>query len=67
MAKNGLFDAPAFRWLPAKSTIRCRFLLFYARTPQGFGKVASVQLENGRIMIEDDKKHRIELTASLPL
>ena len=32
-----------------------------------FGRVASVRLESGRITIEDDKKHRIELTASLPL
>jgi hypothetical protein len=67
VAKNGMFDAPAFRWLPAKSTIRSRFLLFYAHTPQGFSRVASVSLENGRITIEDDSKHRIELTASLPL
>jgi len=67
VAKSGMFDAPTFRWLPAKSTIRSRFLLFYAHTPQGFGRVASVRLESGRIMIEDDAKHRIELTASLPL
>lgn len=62
-----MFDAPTFRWLPAKSTIRSRFLLFYARTGESFGKVTSVRLENGRIMIEDDARHRIELAASLPL
>ena len=62
-----MFDAPTSRWLPAKATIRSRFLLFYARTPGEFGKVASVRLENGQIMIEDDAKHRIALAASLPL
>lgn len=65
--KSGMFDAPTFRWLPAKSTIRSHFLLFYARTPDGFGKVASVRLENGQIMIEDSGKKQISLAASLPL
>jgi hypothetical protein len=67
VATSGMFDAPTFRWLPAKSTIRSHFLLFYARTPDGFGKVISVRLENGRIAIEDSAKKQIALTASLPL
>jgi hypothetical protein len=62
-----MFDAPTFRWLPAKSIIRSHFLLFYARTPHGFGNVATMRLENGHIMIEDDAKNQIALTASLPL
>jgi hypothetical protein len=67
VAKSGMFDAPTFRWLPAKSTIRSHFLLFYARTPDGFGKVTTVRLENGHITIEDGAKHQITLAASLPL
>jgi hypothetical protein len=67
VAKSGMFDSPTFRWLPAKSTIRSHFLLFYARTPDGFGKVASVRLEDGHIMIEDNAKKQIALAASLPL
>ena len=45
VAKNGMFGAPTFRWLPAKSTIHSSFLLFYAHTPEGFGKAESVRLE----------------------
>jgi hypothetical protein len=67
VAKSGMFGAPTFRWLPAKSIIRSNFLLFYARTPDGFGRVAALRLENGHITIEDDAKHQIRLTASLPL
>ena len=67
VAKSGMFEAPTFRWLPAKSTIRSHFLLFYARTPDNFGKVAAVRLENGYILIEDSAKHQIVLAASLPL
>jgi len=67
VAKSGMFDAPTFRWLPAKSTIRSHFLLFYARTPEDFGKVTTVRLENGHITIEDSAKHQITLAASLPL
>ena len=67
VAKNPMFDAPTFRWLPAKSTIRSHFLLFYARTTPGFARVADVRLENGQIIIEDSAKKRITLMASLPL
>jgi hypothetical protein len=67
VTKNGMFDAPTFRWLPAKSTIHSNFLLFYAHTPEGFGKVTDVRLENGKILIEDAGKKRITLAASLPL
>src|SRR5262249_12860463 len=40
-----MFDAPTYRWLPAKSKIESRFLLFYARVPEGFGRVDDVRLE----------------------
>jgi hypothetical protein len=67
VAKNGMFDAPTFRWLPAKSVIHSKFLLFYAHTPEGFGKVSDVRLENGQILIGDAGKKRITLAASLSL
>jgi hypothetical protein len=67
VAKNGMFGAPTFRWLPAKSAIHTSFLMFYARTPADFGKVENVRLENGTISIEDTAKHKITLRASLPL
>jgi len=63
-----MFDAPTYRWLPAKSKIESRFLLFYARVPEGFRKVDDVRLENGRIVIEDrTAKQSVTLAASLPL
>ncbi len=67
VAKNGMFGAPTFRWLPAKSILRSNFLLFYAHTPEGFGKVVNLRLENGQIVIEDGAGKRITLRASLPL
>ena len=67
VAKNGMYGAPTFRWLPAKSAIRTSFLMLYARTPANFGKVESVRLENGTISIEDTAKRKITLRASLPL
>ncbi|MEO7653277.1 MAG: hypothetical protein ABIZ80_22695, partial [Bryobacteraceae bacterium] len=63
-----MFDAPAYRWLPAKSKIESRYVMFYSRVPQGFHKVDDVKFEGGRIVIEDRKaKKRVTLTASLPL
>jgi hypothetical protein len=64
---NSMFDAPTYRWLPAKSKIESRFLLFYARTPEGFRKVDDVRLESGKLVIEDRQDgKRIILAASLP-
>jgi len=63
-----MFDTPTFRWLPAKTTIEARFLMFYARTPQGFDKVDDIRLENGTLVIEDKAAaKRITLRASIGL
>ena len=51
--QNTLLGAPTYRWLPAKSTITARFLMFYARTPETLRRVDDVRLENGRIVVED--------------
>jgi len=63
-----MFDTPTYRWLPAKSKIESRFLMFFARVPEGFGKVDDVRVENGQIVIEDRAaKKQVTLAASLPL
>ena len=63
-----MFGAPTYRWLPAKSKITARFLLFYARAPEGMKKVDDARLENGKIIVEDrSADKRIELPASLGL
>jgi len=65
---NSLFGAPTYRWLPARSKIESRFLMFYAHTPENFRKVDDVRFENGAIIIEDHKTHQqVTLRASLPL
>jgi len=65
---NSMFGAPVYRWLPAKTKIESRFLMFYAHTPEGFTKVDDVRFENGKIVIEDHKAHKqVTLTASLPI
>ncbi len=63
-----LFDTPAFRWLPAKSKIGTRFLMFYTRVPAGFTEVSDVRQENGQLIIEDKHSGQtVRLAASLPL
>jgi len=60
-----MFGAPTFRWLPARSKIGARFLLFLTRVPEGFRKVDDVRLEGARLVIEDRVTgRRIELAAS---
>jgi hypothetical protein len=48
-----MFGTPTYRWLAAKGKIKTHFLLFYARTPEGFNKVNDVTLEKGEIVISD--------------
>ena len=48
-----MFDTPTYRWLAAKGKIQTRFLVFYTRIPEGFGRVDAVTLENGEIVISD--------------
>ena len=65
---NSMFDAPVYRWLPAKGKIGSRFLLFYARTPEGMRKIDDVRVESGRIVIEDRRpRKQVTLNASLGL
>lgn len=63
-----LFGQAAFRWLPAKSKIGSRYMLFYTRVPEGFSKVDDVRHENGSLVIEDKSAGKtIRLAASLTL
>lgn len=65
---NSMFGAPVYRWLPAKSRIESRFLMFYTRTPEGFRKVDDVTLQDGKLVIEDRQAgKKIVLTASFSL
>jgi hypothetical protein len=67
--KHGpLFDSPVLRILPAKSTITSSFLMFYTAVPDGFLKVDEVQLNGGKLVIEDRvNKKTIALAASRSL
>jgi hypothetical protein len=63
-----MFGAPTYRWLPAKSSIGARFLVFYARVPEGMKRVDEVRAEGGRLVIEDRTAgKKLELVASLGL
>jgi hypothetical protein len=63
-----MFDTPVYRWLPAKSKIATRFLLFYVKSPEGMTHVDDVRLENGKLVVEDRAAGKtLMLAASLPL
>lgn len=65
---NSMFGAPTYRWLPARSRIGSRFLMFWTRTPEGMTRVDDVRLEGGRLIVEDRAAgRRITLAASLGL
>lgn len=62
---NSMFGAPVYRWLPAKSAIETSFLFFFTPTPDGFMRVDDVTLDNGTLVITDNRAHKeIRLPAS---
>jgi hypothetical protein len=67
VAMSPLFGTPTFRWLPAKAKIETRFLMFYARVPDGFSRIDDVVLEGGKITIVDRSGQRLVLPASREL
>jgi hypothetical protein len=65
---NRMFDTPVYRWLPAKSKISTRFLLFWVKSPEGMTRVDDVRLDNGKLIVEDRVAGKtLTLAASLPL
>ena len=64
VALSPLFGTSTFRWLPAKSKIETRFLLFYARVPEGFTRIDDVTVEGGKLTIVDRSGQSLALTAS---
>jgi beta-lactamase superfamily II metal-dependent hydrolase len=64
VAMSPLFGTPTFRWLPAKSKIQTRFLMFYTRVPEGFNRIDNVTFESGKITILDHSGKSVVLAAS---
>ena len=63
-----LFGTPTYRWLPAKSKITTRFVVFYTRVPEGLQKVDDVRIGNGQIVIEDRAARKeVRLAATVHL
>jgi hypothetical protein len=64
VAMSPLFGTPTFRWLPAKSKIDTRFLMFYSRVPEEFTRIDNVTFQNGKIAILDHSGKSVALAAS---
>ena len=64
VAMSPLFGTPTFRWLPAKAKLQTRFLMFYAKVPEGFTRIDDVVLEGGKITVVDRSGQRLVLPAS---
>jgi len=58
-----MFGAPTYQWLPARSTMRTRFLIFYSSVPAGFTGVSDVAVENGQVRITDQSGKVLALSA----
>lgn len=64
VAMGPMFGTPTFRWLPAKSSIETRYLMFYTRVPTGFTRIDDVRLEEGKLTVVDRSGKTVVLPAS---
>jgi beta-lactamase superfamily II metal-dependent hydrolase len=64
VAMSPLFGTPTFRWLPAKSKIETRFLMFYTRVPEGFSRIDDATFQDGKITVLDHSGKSVALAAS---
>lgn len=55
ITEGAIFGQPLYRWLPAKSTIEGRYLLFWTEVPAGFEGVSEIEHEDGEIQIRDNR------------
>jgi len=67
VAMSPLFGIPTFRWLPAKSKIESRFLLFYTKVPEQFTKIDDVKLQDGKLTLVDQSGKTFVLAAARDL
>lgn len=66
--RGPMFDTPVVRWLPAKSKIASRFLVFYTTVPPEVTRIDDVALEGGELIIRDRASNKtMKLKASLGL
>lgn len=64
VTQGQLFGTPLYRWLPARSTVRASYLMFWARTPDGFAGVDAADWSGGVLRIRDGRSGQtIELRA----
>lgn len=60
-----MFGAPTLTWLPAKSKLSTRFLMFVTKVPPALRKVDDVRLEGNQLIIEDKRSgQRVTLPSS---
>jgi hypothetical protein len=64
VAMSPLFGTPTFRWLPAKSKLETRFLIFYTKVPDSFSRIDDVTLDSGKLTIRDHSGKIVVLAAS---
>ncbi len=66
ITQNRLFGELLYRWLPARSAIETRFLMFWVRTPEGFLGVDDIVFDNNQLKLSDTRSDQtIILKASL--
>ena len=66
ITQNRLFGELLYRWLPARSTIETRFLMFWVRTPEGFLGVDDIRFDDNKLKLRDARSGQtITLAASV--
>ena len=64
VTQGRMFGELLYRWLPARSTIKAGYLMFWTRTPEGFQGVNEAVWQDGVLRLRDKGSgQEIELSA----
>lgn len=61
VANGQMFGESTYRWLPARSSAKSKYMIVLLEVPQDFGGVASVKTNSGSLAVHENDKARVLL------
>jgi len=59
VTNGNLFGESTYKWLPARSMEKTRYMILMVDVPESFNGVATVELERGSVLVRENKARRV--------
>ena len=54
-----MFGESTYKWLPARSMEKTRYMILMVDVPESFNGVATVELKRGSVLVRENKARRV--------